>query len=658
MGRSSMQGDPAAFYAPLPPQRSSTASESRPQTATPPFPLAPSDSTATLDLGPPGSDAHRLSHGSSHASGGGHQLPETAAEDDGVAHAVHAKDGPPAPPAEAAPVLVSTSTSTDFASQRRVSAAIQVAHPPRSVATSQTPQLPQVLQMNSGIQTYIPKAGVGVQVQQTSQSATTQTGETQLVLNGTQTTPRSTPHSTPRGRADHHHHLLPLLAQSLEHAQAQGQGAVGNMAQEAQELELLSEQVRTLRDQYVLREEAHRTELAEERQRLLLERQEMEKGYLSQLEAQTRELQRQVDLLTEEKETSHQNAVAEIVELQKIIEVDCFKITSMASELEAATAKIDAQLLDLQRSSDTVRSLETQLEAERSGHRRTTQDWQASQEQLTTCKLLLKEYKSRPSPSDNTEVIGLRQQLAEAEAEGRQLALRLTQATFEKTQEVDRSQKLEEELRRLMDTQVNQQQKEAKLTKLRLEAEADNTRLTGELKAVEEQKSSLETEAASLRNLVESQKEQLLQLQGETEHLQPLLAEKDLLIHRLNEALQKAKRDLLAREEHYSAVDGDNASLRRENRLLREETERGRNALQEWKTRCEELEALCSTRQVATELHECAKRCVEVEASHTQLDQVVHTNMKVATKLENLMRLLPATQLPQSPFASHISPPP
>lgn len=48
----------------------------------------------------------------------------------------------------------------------RMSAAIQAtAHPARSVATSQTPQLPQVLQMHTGIQTHVPKAGVGVQVQ-------------------------------------------------------------------------------------------------------------------------------------------------------------------------------------------------------------------------------------------------------------------------------------------------------------------------------------------------------------------------------------------------------------------------------------------------------------------------------------------------------------
>lgn len=48
-------------------------------------------------------------------------------------------------------------------------------------------------------------------------------------------------------------------------------------------------------------------------------------------------------------------------------------------------------------------------------------------------------------------------------------------------------------------------------------------------------------------------------------------------------------------------MDGDNATLRKENRLLREEADHVRRALQEWKARCEELETLCGARQVSRE---------------------------------------------------------
>ena len=180
----------------------------------------------------------------------------------------------PAAPLSAS-TAVSASTSMDFAPA--VSAGVQVTSP-RSHATSQTPpatpprHATQVSQMHSGIQTKISQVGVAVQAQSPHQSATTQTGVTQIQVNGTQTTPRNTPRTTPRRSVSE----APPPPMSLESGTVPSPQtapeSLDDLAREAQGLVMLSENIRTLKEQYVKRETDHRQELHDQVERFAAEK--------------------------------------------------------------------------------------------------------------------------------------------------------------------------------------------------------------------------------------------------------------------------------------------------------------------------------------------------------------------------------------------------
>ena len=159
-------------------------------------------------------------------------------------------------------VVVSALTNTNVGGHgKEASAAVQVTPcsggPNTPLKDSSPSNRTFVQKMHSAIQTHIPQYGVGVQFQSPSQAATTQTSIAELVLNGTQTTPRT----TPRG----HHGVPPLPA---SHAPSPGcltsTDVLDHMDGEANSLVTLSENIVHLKERFIQREESHRCDIMEQ----------------------------------------------------------------------------------------------------------------------------------------------------------------------------------------------------------------------------------------------------------------------------------------------------------------------------------------------------------------------------------------------------------
>ena len=77
---------------------------------------------------------------------------------------------------------------------------------------------------------------------------------------------------------------------------------------------------------------------------------------------------------------------------------------------------------------------------------------------------------------------------------------------------------------------------------------------------------------------------------------------------------------MMAKEEHFLGIDSDNAALRKDNRLLRDDNACLRQSLAEWKSRCEELEAMCMERRVCEEFSGIyAHQSLHMQLSGTQI---------------------------------------
>jgi chromosome segregation ATPase len=415
--------------------------------------------------------------------------------------------------------------------------------------------------------------------------------------------------------------------------------SLDDLAREAQGLVMLSENIRTLKEQYVKRETDHRQELHDQVERFAAEKEELERGFLLQLDDQKRETQRQIEFLLEENNDCKAQMVAEIVELQKIIEGDRLKITTLEQELALCVQMKDEQVLAVHRHEDTAKQMQLQLDQLQAQHKRTEEEMEHAGEQALHNKMILKEYKTRFCLSDCSETAALRQEIRDLESEQRQTSLQLKQHALEKSQEAEQRRQLEEQVRDLLQVQIACQQKEAKWNKAREEFDAKCAKLETEAKELEERLDAATAEVATCKAAKESATMKLSQATEQLERHGSGLQEKDLQIHRVNEALQRTKNDMMAKEEHFLGIDSDNAALRKDNRLLRDDNACLRQSLAEWKSRCEELEAMCMERRGLVERYEkqlmSLRGSRSVEAAQTQFEQLLHSNLRVASSLQH-----------------------
>jgi len=512
-----------------------------------------------------------------------------------------------------------------------------------------------VQKMHSAIQTHVPKCGVGIQFQSPSQAATTQTSIVELVLNGTQTTPCTTPREN--------HDVPPLPASHAPSTICPTSPYVSDhMDDEANSLATLSSNIVQLKERFVQREDSHKRNIMQQHENFERAKQSLKDELMRQLEDQKRETERQIDILNAEYTEARDRMVSEIIDLQKVIESDRLKISTLEHELQASIHQTDAQFKEICYLQGQIKSLESQVEQSLAQERQAKVELEETEAQLSSSKMLLKEYKIRYQSSGMAEPSLLRQEIRDLESDVRRMTISLKQMAYERSQETEQKRQLEEQVRTLSEQEIEYQQKETKWTKSKAELEGRCSKLESSVQALEEERETLRTQVHTLKRVTSEQESQLSQAGSQPKGDGDGLCERELQIHRLNEELQRAHKEAAVQEEHYLSIDGENTAMRKENWLLREDKNRLGQTLAAWKARCEELELLCRETKAMMAYHQQELSVpLKSGASPPHLEKLVSSNFSVACHIQQFLqavRLSPAKELnclaQGSPAAAHM----
>eukprot|EP01006_Ploeotia_vitrea_P029006 TRINITY_DN61623_c0_g1_i2.p1 TRINITY_DN61623_c0_g1~~TRINITY_DN61623_c0_g1_i2.p1 ORF type:complete len:593 (+),score=98.36 TRINITY_DN61623_c0_g1_i2:997-2775(+) len=484
-------------------------------------------------------------------------------------------------------------------------------------------------------------------------------------------------HNTPQPQHHHHHvhepqhapeplpqpHHMPHIPQGMSRGGYTGVQLEAPVlpsqpvfSKEATTLIQLDDGVRSLKEQFVLRDQVHQQVLLAEREKVKVEKEEREKQFEEELQATKDAHRAQIEEMKTEREETKNGYVQEIVGLEKKLESQRLEMQTLNNELNTVrTVKADLTTDNTVVKKDK-QVLEMQLETANNHNKKLQSDLSTTKDQLANVKKALQDYKLKMGLDGTTDVMALRQENKDLEVENKRLEIKVKQLKLEKNQAEERRASLEEEVRRAMETQVEHKQQESKWEK-------QQSTYTTAISNLEQVKKELEIERDSLRVANERLHSEANALQMRYEQISRGLDDEMKKTEKMALENQRAQEDgsrqrdtFAAREDHYNALDQTNSELRKQNRLLLDETTAHTAVLQEWKDRCAKFEqANLEQKQTVASLTKQLQRLKESQPT-AELVSLLHKHTHAAESVKSYLAMLDnPTAIPMSHDAAALA---